>query len=261
MFALLALENDVALIFSILCALQHIYTHAPTLPPVALSLCALGRQGADIHVLEYTHDPLPCFAAVRDIAEHDSARIRCATCELLFAMLMRMLSRRNAPCTEEEDIVRLGFATLELLVQDAFASVRLAVVDVLLRLHQSDCAGILQMIIRLSERSAKCLLRTIESSMDKVEEEICAGARHVLHVLTCYPLATLSAYSLVENFLRRRLYLAHIAVLRQEKMAKVVVRHIEEALVLVSRKNRDFAHVHNLCKQPSEKLLEKGTVP
>lgn len=259
LFALLALETDIDLLLSILSALQHIYTHVPTLPPVTLSLRALGHQGADIRTGEQIFESMPCFAVVRDITEHDSSRIRCTVCELLSAMLMRMLSGGNALCAEGEEIARLCFATLELLVQDAFVSVRLAVVDILVRLHQFDRAGILRTIARLSERSAKCLLRMIEFSVDNAAGEVSATVHHVLRVLTCYPLATFSAYSLVENFLRRRWYLARIAAVRQEKTADVVVRLIEEALVSVARQNRDFALVRNLCKSSSEKLLQKDT--
>lgn len=260
LFAILALETDKALLLSIMGALEHIYAHAPTPPPATLSLCALGHFDTDKRAAEHIFEPLPCFAGVRDLAEHDSAHIRSGVCDLLFAILVRVLLVEKALCAEEEEVARLCFSTLELLMQDAFISVRFAVINVLLRLQQSDQYGLLLRTARLSERSVKCLLRTVEFPISKKKAEAFAKFRLILRIFCSYPLATLSAYSLVENFLRRQLYLARISVVRREEMVEEIARVFEETLVSLAHRNRDFAHVMNLCRLPSEKLL-RSNVP
>lgn len=219
----------------------------------------------DLHRLE-------SFGVIRDVSEHDSPAVRSAALVLLRAIQVRegSIAKQDGPSSHFHDQVYVScFSILEELLQDTCASVQIRAVGFLIpfpvvegwynrrKPHKA----------KLSEKSAKCLLRLVEPLLGG--NSTCGDSTmQILAALTTYPLATLSAYGLVETFLRRHLYSARSARIQNCENATerasdhagntagnapTLVRILEMNLRHLVKGNPDFVRVLDLTRSLSDK--------
>ena len=207
------------------------------------------------------------YAVIRDMAEHDSFRVRAAVCHVLFAVAAR--GSAFAAGEGGEKLMYTCFEVFELLVQDTDAGVQMSAVAALVKSALAEKWKGGGEKVRLSEETAVHVIRLLEPVIATSELQAEETARTLALLLTC-PLRTLSGYGLVETFLRRRLYSARCANIEGQKPFQAqnddglskpatirssasTMRFLESTLRSIIDVNRDFVRVLDLTRTHSDK--------
>lgn len=254
--ALLAVESDEALIVTALNIVRDLLRDSTTDILHSKLLPAFGCQDSSESELDQVLSPLESFGVIRDLAEHDSARIRVAICAVLLNVLSRTLGcgpgsnvKGSESCFE-----KICSATIEQLLQDTNRAVQLSVINELSCSHHEVSRGSVGRVFRFSENCVKSILEMVvfplRSDVQDDVESIC----QVMYIFRAYPCANVSAYALLETYLRRRLYWAQNEYVTRQSGAKRYLQLLEGLLNDVVHRNVTFARVLDLVRPPSDKL-------
>lgn len=269
--ALISIESEENVLLEAIRALQRLIQDEEQ-PITANQIFAiLGHHEASGHGMEHVFNRMEAFGIICDIAEHDSPAIRSAVTKPLGALLLRawrIAKEEETPSSFDAEVTLICFSIVEELVQDTNVAVQMTAVHALNSLQVLESEHRRRPTARkLSEKSAKCLLRLLEPLI--ADSTTCGdNAMLILAALKFYPFATLSAYGLVETFLCRRLYSARAARIQRQGMStehasdqsgntagesSQLVATLETTLREVVQQNRDFARVFDLNRSLSDK--------
>lgn len=270
LLALISIESEEGVLLEAIKALKRLIQDEKQPITANQILAILGHPQASGHGMEHVFDRLEAFGIICTITEHDSPAIRSAVTMPLIALLLRawrLAKEENIPIHFDAEVTLICFSIVEGLVQDTSVAVQMKAVQFLISLQALDPMYGKRPTLKVSAKSAKCLLRLLEPLI--ADSTTCGDkAMQVLVALKFYPFATLSAYGLVETFLRRRLYSARAARIQGSgnrtgqasgqsgntagDASKLVVM-LETTLREVVQQNRDFARVFDLTRSLSDK--------
>lgn len=276
--ALLAVESEEDVLLEALNVLQLLFKDDRQEITHGQIYSILGDDQLSSQDMDTVMDRFEAFGVARDLVEHDSPEIRRAVPSVLPSLAARaraMAQRRDAPPNFQDRITAHCVSILEELMQDTLPAVQMAGVNCLTAYHVMSATPGGTIKVRLSEKTAKCLLRLVEPQLQG-NASCSDSTAHILASLKFYPLATLSAYGLVETFLRRYLYSARTMRIQKQRADPVQVHRaragdiesrlgttaddgsqmvniLEMNLRDLIKENIHFARVMDLTRSPSDK--------